>query len=173
MPDTTFAPCNSQWERMIDMHDFVDGKAILSPSAEGYVFEKYATSQTAAGAGLSSTLYDYCNFARMLLDEGVFDGKRLLSTETVSLMSRPQAPFWRSPQQQKWGLGVRVIAGEDYGILPIGTYGWSGAYGTHFWIDPVNKIAAIYLKNSRFDGGSGNKTGKQLEKDVFDSLINK
>lgn len=54
--------------------------------------------------------------------------------------------------------------------LPVGAFGWSGAYGTHFWIDPVNSIAAVYMKNSVFDGGSGAVTAANFEKDVFNSF---
>ena len=71
----------------------------------------------------------------------------------------------------KVGLGVRVITGDGYPWLPDGTYGWSGAYGTHFWVDPVNEIVAVYLKNSHYDGGSGALTGKHFEEDVFLSIL--
>ena len=71
----------------------------------------------------------------------------------------------------KVGLGVRVITGDGYPWLPDGTYGWSGAYGTHFWVDPVNEIVAVYLKISHYDGGSGALTGKHFEEDVFLSIL--
>ena len=54
--------------------------------------------------------------------------------------------------------------------LPKGSYGWSGAYGTHFWVDPTNGIVAIYMKNSRKDGGSGAVTAAHFEEDVYASL---
>ena len=71
-----------------------------------------------------------------------------------------------------WGYGVRVVADEGR-VLPIGSYGWSGMYGSHFWIDPSNKIIGIYMKNSRFDGGSGAKTSRNFEKDVYFCLSEK
>ena len=52
----------------------------------------------------------------------------------------------------------------------MGTYGWSGAYGTHFWVDPENKLFAVYMKNSHFDGGSGAKTSAEFERDVYASF---
>ena len=75
------------------------------------------------------------------------------------------------PGNEIWGLGVRVITRDAYGPLPVGTFGWSGAYGTHFWVDPVNQITVIYLKNSAYDGGSGAKTARQMEEDVHQSLL--
>ena len=71
---------------------------------------------------------------------------------------------------RNWGLGVRVITADPRNVLPCGAYGWSGALGGHFWVDPVNQIVAIYLKNSLYDGGAGSKTGRQFEKDVYAAL---
>ena len=69
-----------------------------------------------------------------------------------------------------WGLGVRVFTNGN-GRLPQGTFGWSGAYGTHFWVDPINKIVAVYMKNSLYDGGSGAATSAHFEEDVINSII--
>ena len=74
------------------------------------------------------------------------------------------------PSNERWGLGVRVIVKDAYQTLPVGTFGWSGAYGSHFWIDPVNKVAAVYMKNSLFDGGAGNESARNFEKAVNDSF---
>jgi len=63
-----------------------------------------------------------------------------------------------------------IISKKEYGHLPVGTYGWSGAYGSHFWVDPVNRVTAVYMKNSRFDGGAGNRSAKAFEVAVFDAL---
>ena len=68
-----------------------------------------------------------------------------------------------------WGLGVRVVTANDTHNVPAESYGWSGAYGTHFWIDPENEIIGIYMKNSRYDGGSGAKTSINFERDVYAS----
>ena len=71
------------------------------------------------------------------------------------------------PGSQRWGLSVRVITLDSYKRLPVGCFGWSGAYGTHFWVDPENKITAVYMKNSQFDGGSGASTAARFEEDVY------
>ena len=71
------------------------------------------------------------------------------------------------PGNQRWGLGMRVITDASYPALPTNAYGWSGAYGTHFWIDPDNDIIGIYMKNSHYDGGSGAMTAVHFEKNVY------
>lgn len=72
------------------------------------------------------------------------------------------------PYGRRWGLGVHVITSRDQ-RMPIGSYGWSGVYGGHFWIDPTNEIVGIYLKNSLFDGGSGAVTAAYFEQDMYSS----
>jgi CubicO group peptidase (beta-lactamase class C family) len=54
--------------------------------------------------------------------------------------------------------------------MPKDCFGWSGAYGTHYWSDPANKITAIYMKNSGYDGGSGALTSFFYEQDVYASF---
>ncbi len=46
-----------------------------------------------------------------------------------------------------------------------------GAYGTHFFVDPENRIIGIYMKNSAYDGGSGALTAANFERDVYAALV--
>lgn len=171
MTDTAFEPSESQWARMVAMHDFQKGRATASPTVPGCVFEGIAASHHFGGGGLISTLDDYVRFAEMLLSGGVCQGRRVVSASAIARMSTPQLSATVQPGYKRWGYGVRVIVGEGYRVLPVGAWGWSGAYGTHFWVDPKNRITAVYLKNSRFDGGSGAKTSYHFEEDVHASLV--
>ena len=116
------------------------------------------------GAGLVSTLDDYRHFASMLLHGGEYGGRRYLSPRALRLMRTPEYPHLTGTTN-RWGLGVRVIDNEEK-ILPVGCFGWSGAYGTHFWVDPANRVTAVYMKNSHYDCGGGALTGKHFEADV-------
>ena len=117
------------------------------------------------------TVYDYYTFARMLLGRGTLDGVQILKRETFELMPKAYVPksVMGENSVTSWGLGVQVYIND--GNRPAGTYGWSGAYGTHFWIDPENEIIAIYMKNSRWHDshGAGN-TGRPFERDVYASF---
>lgn len=171
MADTTFAPSTEQWERVISMHCKVDGKNGVSDTYKGCVFEQFPQTHKLAGAGLASTLCDYSRFAGMLLNNGRAGDIQIISEDVFSLMHIPYVPESIMPGNESWGLGVRVITKEEYEILPVGTYGWSGAYGSHFWIDPENKVTAVFMKNSRFDGGSGNKSAVRFEQAVHKSFV--
>ncbi len=170
MLDTTFAPTAEQWNRMIPMHNYVDDKAVIANLPENTIFGGIPTSCCCGGAGLASTLNDYKKFADMLLHKGVSGNTQLISEKMITQMATPQLSKSLMGGPVVWGLGVRIVIDESYVDLPVGSYGWSGAYGTHFWVDPENNITAIYLKNSFYDGGAGAITAKQFEKDVKKAL---
>lgn len=173
MKDTTFAPSESQWKRFMTMHDKADGKNSIGESFENCVFGQYPGGHKLAGAGLASTLNDYSNFAKMLLNNGKAFDRQIVSPQTISAMSLKYLPENLSFGEgcETWGLGVRVIANDNYKTLPAGSFGWSGAYGSHFWIDTENDICAVFMKNSRFDGGAANRSAQRFERAVYDALI--
>jgi len=101
------------------------------------------------GGGLMSTAEDYFRFAQMLLDGGELNGRRLLAPRTVELM---RSPFVKDtlpgrPPGEGFGLSVRVITdpASRNTFLSEGTFGWSGAFGTHFWVDPRERVVGILM----------------------------
>ncbi len=170
MNDTTFAPTPAQWNRLIAMHDRQNEESVIGKTTPGCVFAGFPCTHFLGGAGLVSTLRDYMAFAQMLLKGGVSPAGRLISEETLRQMRTPQVSENIMPGEERWGLGVRVITKESYSDLPVGTFGWSGAYGTHFWVDPENKITAVFMRNSLYDGGSGSKASREFEKAVHAAL---
>lgn len=173
MTDTTFAPSLDQWDRMITMHgrEEADGKGVSvdAPVTEGCVFGDFPVTWFAGGAGLASTLPDYVKFAEMLAHGGVTaDGVRILPEALVKEMGSVQVEDSVMCPPVQWGLAVRVISGDCH--MPRGCFGWSGAYGSHFWVDPENKITAVYMKNSAYDGGAGAVSSLHFEQDVYASV---
>ena len=152
------------------MHDNKDGKNINADMIQGCVFGDFPATHMLGGAGLVSTIDDYYRFTLMLLNKGEFNDNRLLSESTFNQMCVPQVSYELMPQTERWGLGVRVITDESYPNLPVGSFGWSGAYGSHFWFDPVNQSYAVYMKNSKFDGGAANESARYFERAVYLSV---
>lgn len=171
MENTTFVPSPKQWGQIIAMHNKVDGKNCNAEMKENCVFSDFPCTHFLGGAGLASTLADYSKFAKMLLNKGKTPKKQILKEETLRLMHTLIVPEEIKPHVERWGLGVRVIVKEEYKTLPVGTFGWSGAYGSHFWVDPINQVAAVFMKNSLFDGGAGNESARYFEKAVKDSFV--
>ncbi len=101
-------------------------------------------------AGLFSTAADYWRFSQMLLNGGELDGMRLLSPKTVSLMisnhSGDGDVYVRGPGYT-FGLGFGIVsdAGKARDPLTPGTFSWGGAWGTIFWVDPVEEMIGIMM----------------------------
>ena len=101
------------------------------------------------GGGLFSTASDYAQFALMLANGGELNGKRLLSPRLVELMGSVFAPdsLPGRPKGESYGLSVRVVNDPvaRNSFLTEGSFGWSGAYGTHFWVDRKEKLVAVVM----------------------------
>ena len=101
------------------------------------------------GWGLYSTADDYFRFAQMLANKGELDGVRVLSPRAVEMMGAIQIPDTLPGRQpgEGWGLGVRVISDHAARntFLSNGSFGWSGASGTHFWVDPDKRLVAVFM----------------------------
>jgi CubicO group peptidase (beta-lactamase class C family) len=101
------------------------------------------------GGGLSSTAEDYLQFALMLMNGGQLNGRRLVSQRSVEMMASVFASeaLPGSTPGEGFGLSVRVVtdpaARNTY--LSKGSFGWSGAFNTHFWVDPKEQIVGIMM----------------------------
>ncbi len=177
MPDTTYRPSPAQAARLMAMTDARDG--VLHPVAlsDAAGFVDFPDGYTGGGAGLFSTLEDYSHLAQMLCDGGTWRGRRILQEDTVRAMATPQLPeaFFGITRYFNWGLSVRTCreqapASEPWPgqPLPAGSFGWSGAFGTHFWVDPSQRLVAVYMSNLLDGGGAGAATAFEFEHDVYD-----
>ena len=106
------------------------------------------------GGGLFSTVSDYSRFAQMLLHYGTLDGVRILGRKTVNLISRdhltPQQQAthdWATQRGYGYGLGVRVMTHPEVADIngSFGEWGWDGAFGNWFCIDPAEELTCVYL----------------------------
>lgn len=114
---------------------------------------------TRGGAGLVSSIDDYMRFARMLLNLGTLDGVRILKPSTIRLMSTNQLDprvtdrQWL-PDKGNGGFGLDfavrtgqpLTAAENRGA--VGEFFWDGAWTTLFWVDPANKLTAVFFVQS-------------------------
>lgn len=165
--DMTFLPSEEQWGRIVAMHDKTpEGKAIAADWGKT-VLPGLPATNFCGGGGLVSTLEDYCRFVLMLMSGGVYKGCRILSEQSVESMGSQMLPepYPGLSSGISWGAGCMIY--KNFPPLPAGCFGWSGAWGTHMWIDPVNNIGAVYMRNSAFAEGAGAATARNFEKDVY------
>lgn len=104
------------------------------------------------GGGLFSTARDFMNFEIMLLNQGAFNGRRVLSPEAVREMTTNQVGSlfadWLPPMTSGHGFGLAVRIVEDPEFAngrSKGGFGWGGAYGTESWAEPERDLAAVFL----------------------------
>ncbi|MBC6491644.1 serine hydrolase domain-containing protein [Flavihumibacter stibioxidans] len=120
----------------------VEGKNIDPdfPNSDGRFF--------AGGAGLSSTAYDYALFMQMILNGGILNGKRILSPNSVKLMTTNQIGSLNNGNN-KFGLGFGLVTEKEAARLGLsaGSFEWGGAFSSSYWIDPEKKIVAQLFIN--------------------------
>jgi len=161
MKDSFFFAPADKVARIAMVYVQKDGKLVRAPGSilagdpakyrQGAIFP-------APGWGLYSTAEDLLHFYRMMLNDGVYEGRRYLSPFSVHLMTEAhtngiQPVGWM--RGADYGLAWEVVTdplGELAGHLK-GTYGHGGAFGTQGWIDPENKLISILLIQ-RADGGT-------------------
>ncbi len=114
-----------------------------------------ARKRLSGGAALVSTAADYLRFAQMMLNGGSLEGTRIISRKTVEYMTSDHLGGVRGPAYLPgagygFGLGfaVRLASGEANTPGSAGDYNWGGWGGTYFWVDPKEKLIAIWMMQS-------------------------
>ncbi len=104
-------------------------------------------SYFSGGGGLSSTIYDYAVFLQMMMNGGEYDGVRLLSRNTVRMMTMNQMNDLMLGDD-KFGLGFGVVTEKGSSLFPHqeGTYFWGGAFSTTYWVDPKEKMVVLLYR---------------------------
>jgi CubicO group peptidase (beta-lactamase class C family) len=161
MKDTFFYPPADKIARIAMVYAQKDGKLVrASGSILGGDPAKYRNGAVfpAPGWGLYSTAEDLLHLYRMMLNKGVYENRRFLSTFSVHLMTEPHTTGIHPVGWMRgadYGLAWEVVTdplGELAGHLK-GTYGHGGAFGTQGWIDPASNLISILLIQ-RADGGT-------------------
>ena len=100
----------------------------------------------AGGAGLVSTARDYARFLQMIAHHGAWNGQSLLAPHTVRLMTTNQVGMLYSSSGLGFGLGFETT--DRYGangLASEGAFGWGGAYGSTYLVDPVEGLIIVFM----------------------------
>lgn len=169
MCDTTYCPTDEQLTRVVDFCKSTENGIVSHPIPPKSGFGGFGEGWSGGGAGLFSTINDYSKFARMLLRKGELNGKRILKSSSVDLIRTSQTVNTeKGKTETMWGLSVFVRRDSDF--LPNGVFGWSGAYGPHFWVDLEREITCIYMVNLANARGSGEPASHEFERDVMSGI---
>jgi CubicO group peptidase (beta-lactamase class C family) len=131
------------------------------------------------GGGLVSTARDYARFAQMLAGGGELGGRRILAPKTIEWMARDHlseserdVPFLKNLfAGSGFGLGVSVVVDPARHGRPgsAGSYGWGGAAGTHFWVDPTEQLVCVVMVQNMNPGALA--LPPDVETAVYQALV--
>ena len=168
MKDTFFHPSEDRWPRVPTSYHR-SGDALRKVEAQTRLV---STTYFSGAGGLMASAEDYAQFGEMLLEGGQLNGKRLLSPKTVELMASvfvPDTLPGRAPGRG-YGLSVQVISdavAAGYRVS-TGSFGWDGAFGTHFWVDPKEKIVGIMMIQT---DNPNRQVDRDFENAVMQSIV--
>jgi CubicO group peptidase (beta-lactamase class C family) len=157
MTSTGFYVAETEGERVAQPQADASGQkpAMFDPAVKSKLFS--------GGGGAVSTAGDYLRLCEMFLNGGKFENTQLLAPSTVALMTanalKPGIGYAAAAltrfgdigptpaMGQGFGLGfaVRTDAGENPLPGSVGSFYWTGAYGTTFFVDPKQKLIIIMM----------------------------
>ncbi len=157
MVDTGFYVPDEDYDRLSEVYGFDPETGAMVPVPfPSVMFRKETISFESGGGGLVSTMDDYGRFAQMLVNRGELDGVRILKPETIDVITtnvlkdgQLLSSLGINQGDTYPGLGMGLTFGTVENpeavpsVIPAGSYFWSGAASTWFWIDPVNELYFI------------------------------
>lgn len=155
MKDTAFNVGGESLDRFATAYERDNGPtgaAVVEDAPDGRFSRPRAFES--GGGGLVSTADDYLAFASALLAGGIHHGERVLSRPSVTLMTSEQltpeqkavSGFWPGYfDNMGWGFGMSVRTRRTQLGPSVGSYGWSGFYGSAWYNDPAEDLTTIAI----------------------------
>jgi CubicO group peptidase (beta-lactamase class C family) len=161
MTDTGFHVPEAKLDRLPTCYgaDMVTGKLVVLDEARGGYAARSSVFESGAG-GLVSTVDDLLALGRMMLVNRAYGGERILSRPSIELMTmdhltpeqKAASPFFENFWHTRgWGLGLGIITERnDLADVP-GRFGWDGAFGTSWYVDPKEELVGVLMTQRRPD----------------------
>lgn len=146
MADTSFFLPEDKLSRFTGVFGIgKDGKAGPVDDPKDVAYVKGPRTCYAGGAGLLATAEDYARFLLMLQSGGEWGGVHILSPKTVELMTADHVGALYGSQGFGLGFWVTKELGRNGEPGSVGAFGWGGAYHTTYWVDPAEKLVAVFM----------------------------
>lgn len=179
MKDTGFYVPEDKQDRLAKTYETVNGQLVIYDGDNLLIQNRMKTAPSfeSGGAGLCSTIDDYSHFTKMLMDGGVYNGKRLIGKKTIDFMTKSYLT-----DAQQIGVNWDQLGGFSYANLlrvmrepglassvsSKGEYGWDGWLGTYMMNDPKNDLTILMMMQKK-DSGTVEYTRK-VRNVVFSAL---
>ena len=151
-----FVPAEKQ-NRVASIYRSQDGKLSRWKEIEAYSMSaKYPGPEF----GMYSTASDLASLCQMMLDGGIFKGRRILSKMSVEEMTKNhtldiKSALTQRPAYQGLGWALSGDPMSDFPLTSAGSYGHNGAFGSIIWIDPSKGLVRIFLEHLLGFGNEG------------------
>ena len=167
MKDIAFWPTDAQMRRVATVYAR-DAKGLTKSATPNDTLSRNVYFR--ASGGLYSTAEDYIPLGIMLTNGGEMNGRRLLGRKTVEMLGAVHVPdtLPGRPAGEGYGLSVRVVTNHAARntMLSDGTYGWTGAQGTHFFVDPKEQLVGVLMVQT-----SNGEIQREFEDLVAQSIV--
>lgn len=155
MKDTYFYLPKEKYSRLVTLNTEDKNREVVTMKESLNISGKININYPAApgtyysgGGGLSSTALDYAIFMQMLVNNGEYNGKRILSPFAIRMMTTSQFDKLNWPDT-KMGLGFSLYTDKSVARSPLspGSFEWGGMFSSTYWIDPKEKLVAQLFLN--------------------------
>ncbi|MFT4648090.1 MAG: CubicO group peptidase (beta-lactamase class C family) [Glaciecola sp.] len=161
MHDTFFTVPKDKLERLVEMYVPTKEGFVPAPARQSYHFINDSGFHS-GGGGLCSTIDDYLQFCRVLIQDGSHAGHRILKPESLAQMFTNQLEGVRySANWFQFGLGFYIEP-------KLGDYSWAGTAGTSFWVNPERKLAILYM--AQINPWGERAVGDKLRQMTYEAL---
>ncbi len=145
MKNTTFHPDEAHRARIAQTYKMDDETHELVPGYNPFVTSDVSvTHMTEPAGGLFSTAEDMGKFYQMIVDGGVWQGKRIVSEKSIAEMTHAHQA---GGKPISYGLNwfVNIDSARPTPMMPVGSFGHGGAFATNGWVDPKNKLVTVFM----------------------------
>ena len=153
MNDTSFHPDDRLRARIAKTYKTVDdGKELIRANNSFVTSDAGDRRMTEPSGGLFSTARNMARFYQMILEGGVYEGKRIVSEASIAEMTHPHP----ASGKVSYGLGWQCSHPDKPAIAGFSTkaFGHGGAFATHGWIDPEQKLVTVFMVQNVMVKGS-------------------
>ncbi len=167
MKNTTFFPTQKQVRRMATLYEPSEDKETLVP-ARNFIADFNDVKAPNPSGGLLSNARDMFRFYQMVLNQGMWRGKRIVSAEAVREMTSCQTGDLKTgfTPGNCWGLGWCIVH-EPQGVtamLSPGTFGHGGAFGTQGWVDPqTDSVYVLMIQRTKLPNSDASDMREEFQ----------
>jgi CubicO group peptidase (beta-lactamase class C family) len=152
MKDSFYFPPADRTSRIAVVYDEDHGKLVRAGAkALGGDSTKFrpGARYPAPEFGLYSTASDLFAFYQMMLNNGVYNGRRYLSKASVDVMTQSHTGDLKAGHMPGTAFGLTwEVVKDPIGLTTLlspGTFGHGGAFGTHGWIDREKDLVGVFM----------------------------